>query len=159
MSLADAAQALQLDLVLRIVVGFVLGGALGLEREWREKPAGLRTHMLVGGGAAMYTVASFALFGSIEVPRDPARIAAQIVVGVGFLGGGAILRSGLSVVGLTTAATIWVAAAVGMLAGGGAYTLAIAGTLMSVLVLRLPARFFVQSGERRLDEPTPDERD
>jgi putative Mg2+ transporter-C (MgtC) family protein len=159
MSLADVAQALQLDLVVRIVLGFVLGGALGLEREWRDKPAGLRTHMLVGGGAAMYTVASYALWGTFDVPRDPARIAAQVVVGVGFLGGGAILRSGLSVVGITTAATIWVAAAVGMLSGGGGYTLAIAGTLMSVLVLRLPARFFVPGNARRLDEPPPDERD
>src|SRR4051812_15776460 len=105
MSLADVAEALQLDLVVRIVLGFVLGGALGLEREWRDKPAGLRTHMLVGGGAAMYTVASYALWGSFDVPRDPARIAAQVVVGVGFLGGGAILRSGRSVVGITTAAT------------------------------------------------------
>jgi putative Mg2+ transporter-C (MgtC) family protein len=159
MSLADVAQALQLDLVVRIVLGFVLGGALGLEREWRDKPAGLRTHMLVGGGAAMYTVASYALWGSFDVPRDPARIAAQVVVGVGFLGGGAILRSGLSVVGITTAATIWVAAAVGMLSGGGGYTLAIAGTLMSVLVLRLPARFFVPGNARSPDEPPPDERD
>jgi putative Mg2+ transporter-C (MgtC) family protein len=159
MSLAETVQTLQLDLVFRIVLGFFLGGALGLEREWRDKPAGLRTHMLVGGGAAMYTVASYALWGSFDVPRDPARIAAQVVVGVGFLGGGAILRSGLSVIGLTTAATIWVAAAVGMLAGGGGYSLAIAGTLMSVLVLRLPERLFVRRGGQRLDEPTPDERD
>jgi putative Mg2+ transporter-C (MgtC) family protein len=159
MSLAETVQTLQLDLVFRIVLGFFLGGALGLEREWRDKPAGLRTHMLVGGGAAMYTVASYALWGSFDVPRDPARIAAQVVVGVGFLGGGAILRSGLSVIGLTTAATIWVSAAVGMLAGGGGYSLAIAGTLMSVLVLRLPERLFVQRGRQRLDEPTPDERD
>jgi putative Mg2+ transporter-C (MgtC) family protein len=159
MSLAETVQTLQLDLVFRIVLGFFLGGALGLEREWRDKPAGLRTHMLVGGGAAMYTVASYALWGSFDVPRDPARIAAQVVVGVGFLGGGAILRSGLSVIGLTTAATIWVSAAVGMLAGGGGYSLAIAGTLMSVLVLRLPERLFVQRGGQRLDEPTPDERD
>ena len=157
MSTAELAQALQLDLVLRILVGFLLGGALGLEREWRAKPAGLRTHMLVAGGSAMYTVASFALWTSFDVPRDPARIAAQIVVGVGFLGGGAILRSGLSVVGLTTAATIWVAAAIGMLAGGGGYALAITGTVVSVIILRLPEQDILLRDELQRRETPPEE--
>lgn len=129
---------LQLELLLRVCAGFVLGAIIGVERERRAKVAGLRTHALVAGGSALFTVASYSLFDSVSTPRDPGRIAAQIVAGVGFLGAGAILRSGLSVSGITTAASIWVAAAVGMLAGGGAFGLALAGALLTVVTLRLP---------------------
>lgn len=132
---------LQLDLLPRILVGFVLGAALGLERERRAKVAGLRTHMLVAGGAAIFTVASFAIFAGEGTVRDPARIAAQIVTGVGFLGAGAILRSGTSVSGVTTAASIWVAAGLGMLAGGGAYALAVASAAFAIVALRLPHKW------------------
>lgn len=129
-----------LPLLLRVILAFVLGGLLGLEREWRAKVAGLRTHALVAGGSAMFTVASAAFFRAPDTTHDPARIAAQIVTGVGFLGAGAILRAGGTVIGLTTAASIWVAAALGMLAGAGAYVLATACALLTVLVLRFPAR-------------------
>src|SRR5262245_32616382 len=134
----DLVQALQPELILRAVVGFVLGAGIGVERERRAKVAGLRTHALVAGGSALFTIASYSLLVGEGTQRDPARIAAQIVTGIGFLGAGAIIRSGTSVSGLTTAASIWVAAAVGMLAGGGAYGLAIAGALLTVLTLRMP---------------------
>ncbi|HLI25974.1 MAG TPA: MgtC/SapB family protein [Chloroflexota bacterium] len=129
-----------LQLLPRVILGFLLGGIIGLEREWRAKVAGLRTHALVAGGSAMFTVASAALFPAPGPTHDPARIAAQIVTGVGFLGAGAILRAGGTVIGLTTAASIWVAAALGLLAGAGAYALALASTLVTLVVLRFPAR-------------------
>ncbi|MGN6564037.1 MAG: MgtC/SapB family protein [Thermomicrobiales bacterium] len=131
----------QLTLIVRIAVGFVLGAVLGAERESRAKPAGLRTHMLVAGGSAAFTVAALTLFSN----DGAARVVAQIITGIGFLGAGAILRTGAharetggEVVGMTTAATVWVAAALGMLAGGGVYLLAVASTLLALLALRLP---------------------
>src|SRR4051794_35225758 len=107
------------DLIGRVLVAFVLGAVIGAERERRAKVAGLRTHMLVAGGSALYTVASAYLFEGEGTVRDPTRVAAQIVTGIGFLGGGAIIRSGGSVSGLTTAATIWMAAALGMVVAAG----------------------------------------
>jgi putative Mg2+ transporter-C (MgtC) family protein len=136
--MVDLANALQWDLLSRVLVAFALGGVIGLERERRAKVAGLRTHMLVAGGSALFTVASYALFVGEGTVHDPGRIAAQIVTGVGFLGGGAILRGGASISGLTTAASIWMAAAVGMVAGGGAYPLAVVSAAVAVGVLRLP---------------------
>ena len=129
------------ELLLRLAVAFVAGALVGIEREHRDKPAGLRTHMLVSGGAAMFTLASLTLGTEAGVGRDPTRIAAQIVTGVGFLGAGAIFRSGSDIVGLTTAATIWVAAGLGILCGGGNYLLAISATVLTVIVLLLPARW------------------
>jgi putative Mg2+ transporter-C (MgtC) family protein len=124
-----------LDVIIRLVVAAGLSGIIGLEREVAQKNAGLRTHMLVGLGAGVFTLLS------LEFPRspvsDPARIAAQIVTGVGFLGAGAIFRSGFSVRGLTTAAGLWSAAAVGMAAGAGFYLIAVAATAVSVVVLYL----------------------
>jgi len=105
---------------LRLLVAAALSGAIGVERELRERAAGLRTHMLVGVGAALFTLVSAYAWGDFVFDRsrgtafDPTRIAAQIVTGIGFLGAGAILRQGLSVRGLTTAAGLWVAAAIGM---------------------------------------------
>src|SRR3954452_1880068 len=127
------AHTLQLELSLRLVVAFVVGAIIGIERERRAKAAGLRTHMLVAGGSAIFTVASLTLFGS-----DQGRVAAQIVTGIGFLGAGAIIRSGASVSGLTTSATIWVAAGLGMLAGGGSYLLAIVSAVLTIIALRIP---------------------
>jgi putative Mg2+ transporter-C (MgtC) family protein len=127
------------ELLLRLGLAFVAGALVGLEREHRKKPAGLRTHMLVAGGAAMFTLASLTMGAEAGVVNDPTRIAAQVVTGVGFLGAGAIFRSSSGIVGLTTAATIWVAAALGMLCGGGNYLLAISATVLTVVVLRLPA--------------------
>jgi putative Mg2+ transporter-C (MgtC) family protein len=118
------------DVLLRIVIAAALTGAIGVERELRERAAGLRTHMLVGVGSALFTIVSaygwadFRFSTPEGIVFDPTRIAAQIVTGIGFLGAGAIIRQGLSVRGLTTAAGLWVVAAIGMAAGAGYYSAA-----------------------------------
>ena len=150
-------RAVPLELMARILAGFVLGATVGLERERRAKAAGLRTHMLVSGGAAIFTIASFAVFTTEGTVRDPTRIAAQIVTGVGFLGAGAILRSGGSVSGLTTAASIWVAAGLGMLAGGGAYALALTGALLTIATMRLPHKPLRRRAQRARDRAIEDD--
>ncbi len=135
------------DVLLRIAIAGALGGAIGAERELRERAAGLRTHLLVAVGSCVFTlVSAYAwhdfTFGN-GVNFDPTRIAAQIVTGIGFLGAGAIIRQGLSVRGLTTAATLWVVAAIGMAAGAGYYKGAVIGTalvLFSLWPLRIVAR-------------------
>jgi putative Mg2+ transporter-C (MgtC) family protein len=128
-----------LDLTLRLLVAAGVGLILGFERELRSHPAGARTHALVAVGAALFTVAG--AYGFADVPHgpniDPARIAAQVASGVGFLGAGAILRQGLGVRGLTTAATLWLAAAVGVACGAGAYAAALVGGGLVLLVLVL----------------------
>jgi putative Mg2+ transporter-C (MgtC) family protein len=122
------------DVALRLVAAAALTGAVGLERELRERAAGLRTHMLVGVGSALFTLVSaygfnaFLQSGSNVVRADPSRIAAQIVTGIGFLGAGAIIRQGFSIRGLTTAAGLWVAAAIGMAVGAGYWAAALIGT-------------------------------
>jgi putative Mg2+ transporter-C (MgtC) family protein len=121
-----------LDLMLRLLLAAGLGAAIGVERELRRKPAGLRTNMLIAVGAALFTTISIRLG---TAGGTPDRIAAQIVTGIGFLGAGAILRSGESVHGMTTAATIWVNAAVGMAAGAGEYTMASVATAITLVVL------------------------
>jgi len=118
------------DLMLRLLLAGGLGSVLGLERELRRSPAGLRTHILIALGAALFTLVSIQIAGG-----TPDRIAAQVVTGVGFLGGGAILRSGKSIHGLTTAATIWVTAAIGMAAGAGQFAVATAATVVTLFVL------------------------
>jgi putative Mg2+ transporter-C (MgtC) family protein len=131
--------------VVRLAVAAGLGGAVGLERELREREAGFRTHMLVAVGSALFTLVSaygfhdFLVRGGSLVRTDPTRIAAQIVTGIGFLGAGAIIRQGLSVRGLTTAATLWVVAAIGMASGAGYYWAAVLTTAI-VLFLLWPAR-------------------
>jgi putative Mg2+ transporter-C (MgtC) family protein len=130
---------------LRVAVAAALGGAVGLERELREREAGFRTHMLVSIGSALFTLVSaygfrdFLLHGGSVIRADPTRIAAQIVTGIGFLGAGAIIRQGLAVRGLTTAATLWVVAAIGLASGAGYYSAAIITTLV-VLVSLWPLR-------------------
>src|SRR5215468_7264271 len=132
--------------LLRIVVAALLGGVVGIERELRDHDAGFRTHMLVAIGSALFTIVSAYAFrdfltgGGAEVRADPTRIAAQIVTGIGFLGAGAIIRQGFSVRGLTTAATLWVVAAIGMAAGAGFYSGAIITTAGALLTLG-PLRF------------------
>src|SRR5699024_8457716 len=122
-------------------VAFVLCALIGLERQFRQKAAGFRTHVLVGTGSAAFTLVSAFGFASVlgtDVTLDPSRIAAQIVSGIGFLGAGVIFTRRDVVRGLTTAATIWVAAAVGMAAGAGMVSLAIgltAAHLFALLVL------------------------
>jgi putative Mg2+ transporter-C (MgtC) family protein len=121
-----------LDLTLRLLLAAGLGAAIGIERELHRKPAGLRTNILIAVGAALFTTLSVHFAG---VGGTPDRIAAQIVTGVGFLGAGAILHSGVSVQGMTTAATIWVNAAVGMAAGSGQYLMATVATVITLVVL------------------------
>ena len=122
------------DVFLRLALAAGLGGAIGLEREFRHKPAGLRTNMLIALGSALFSILSVQL-GSAA--GSPDRVAAQVVTGIGFLGAGAILRSGENVHGLTTAATIWVNAAIGMAAGLGAYAVAAGGATLTLVVLAL----------------------
>src|SRR3954454_22656194 len=138
-------------ILLRLGGAAVLGGAIGFERELRERGAGLRAHTVVSVGAALCTlVSAYAFIG----PRvDPTRIAAQIVSGIGFLGAGAIIRQGLSVRGLTTAATLWLVAAIGMASGAGYYDAAIIATLgalftlgpLRVLAYRVTRRYRAQT--------------
>jgi putative Mg2+ transporter-C (MgtC) family protein len=122
------------DVFLRLALAAGLGGAIGLEREYRQKPAGLRTNMLIALGSALFAILSVELGAGAG---SPDRIAAQVVTGIGFLGAGAILRSGQNVHGLTTAATIWVNAAIGMAAGLGAYSVAAGGATLTLVVLAL----------------------
>jgi putative Mg2+ transporter-C (MgtC) family protein len=121
-----------IDLTLRLLAAAGLGAAIGLEREYRRKPAGLRTNILIALGSALFTIVSLEL---VDAGGSADRVAAQIVTGVGFLGGGAILRNGDSVHGMTTAATIWVNAAIGMAAGAGALSLATGATVVALVVL------------------------
>ena len=120
------------EVFLRLLLAAALGGAIGLEREYRHKPAGLRTNMLIALGSALFSVMSIDLGAAAG---SPDRIAAQVVTGIGFLGAGAILRSGENVHGLTTAATIWVNAAIGMAAGLGAYAVASVAAAITLVVL------------------------
>lgn len=125
--------------LLRLVIAAVLGGAIGMERELRERQAGLRTHLVVCVGAALFTLVSAYGFDDVlsrgQVVADPTRIAAQIVSGIGFLGAGAIIRQGLSVRGLTTAASLWIVAAIGMASGAGMYAPAAIGTVIVLFSL------------------------
>jgi putative Mg2+ transporter-C (MgtC) family protein len=148
------------EVLLRVTLAAVLGGVLGLERELREREAGLRTHLLVSVGSALFTLVSaygfsgFLNSGAAAVRADPSRIAAQIVTGVGFLGAGAIIRQGLSIRGLTTAATLWVVAAIGLATGAGYYSAAIITTAVALAALwplralayRLMRRFRGETG-------------
>jgi putative Mg2+ transporter-C (MgtC) family protein len=122
-----------LELVGRLILAALLGAAVGVEREVQKKAAGVRTNALIALGSALFTVLSQEMVtGSLG---DPSRIAAAIVTGIGFVGAGAILRTGGSVHGLTTAATIWVNAGIGLAAGAGKIPLAVAATGVTLLVL------------------------
>ena len=120
-----------LELLGRLLLAAVLGGAIGAERELNDQAAGLRTHMLLTIGACLFTVVSAYGFGG-GIGTDPSRLAAQIVTGIGFLGGGAIVRHGLTVKGLTTAASIWATASVGVAIGAGSYVLGVGGAVLVV---------------------------
>lgn len=125
-----------IELIRRLLTAALLGALLGFEREVKQKSAGLRTNILIALGSALFTLMSYELAG--EGNGDPGRVAAQIVTGIGFLGAGAIMRTDSGVQGLTTAATVWVNAAVGVAAGGGEYHLAFMATgvtLAALLVL------------------------
>ena len=129
---------IELEMVLRVLLAVALGAIIGFQRGKAEKPAGLRDLVLICAGAALFTVVSIYGFGVV----DQARVAAGIVTGIGFLGAGAIIRRGEGGVikGLTTAATIWVTAGIGLAAGAGMYILATVTTFLVLVVLLLPRR-------------------
>ena len=155
------------EALLRLALAATLGGLIGVERELREREAGLRTHLLVALGSALFTIVgaygfhAFLASGQSVVRADPTRIAAQIVTGIGFLGAGAIIRQGLSVRGLTTAATLWVVAAVGLAAGAGYYSAAVVTTALVLLALyplrimayRILRRFRPEDGRLLVELP------
>ena len=137
---------INLDYMLRILIAVIFGFCIGLERELTNKYAGLRTHILVCLGACVFTLISiygfptFAPGDNVLIDqatgiRDTSRVAAQIVTGIGFIGAGTVLRNGPIVLGLTTAATLWIAASIGMASGAGMFEIAFAGTLLSILTL------------------------
>ncbi|PYX38169.1 MAG: magnesium transporter MgtC [Acidobacteria bacterium] len=132
--------------IARLVVAAILGGTIGLERQLRHKPAGLRTNMFICFGAAMFTVLSDQLAGGMG--GDHTRVAAQIIPGIGFIGAGSILHARGSVVGLTTAATLFVVGSVGMAAGGGLYVTAIFATLVILIALALLGKLERKFGMR-----------
>lgn len=149
-------------MMFRVLLSFILGGVLGYERERTGRPAGLRTHMLVCAGSVCFTLAGiYGFTGPPTSNRDPARVAAQIVAGVGFLGAGTIFRTPSTVRGLTTAASIWLVAAIGMLVGAGMYPLAVFATILGYVTLtwlKPVARRRRRIGEPSL-EPDVDEED
>ncbi len=146
------------EVLLRLVVAALLGGLIGLEREFSDQPAGLRTHLLVALGAALFTLTGaygVSAFAGDEnfVRIDPTRVAAQVVTGIGFLGAGAIIQQGFSVRGLTTAAALWVTAAVGLAAAFGYWLGALATTAVAIVALyglkRVERAFFPRLREDR----------
>ena len=138
------------ELIQRMLLAAAIGGLIGAERELRRKSAGFRTNILIALGAAIFTICSMTL---AEGPADSTRISAQIVTGIGFLGAGAILRNRDGVHGLTTAAIVWVNAALGIAAGGGQYRLAIIGgaIVLTVLLVLGPIEAVIEqrSGPKR----------
>jgi len=129
-----------IEIVIRLVIATALGALVGFQRERAHKPAGLRTHILISLGAALFTVVS--IYGFAGSALDPSRVAAGIVTGIGFLGAGVILHGvrGTVVLGLTTAASIWVTAAMGMAVGTGMYLIAVITAIIVFLVLMIPNR-------------------
>ena len=130
-----------LEFILRIFIAGLLGGAIGLEREYRAKEAGFRTHFLVGLGSGLFMILSAHGFSDVVINEatrhDVSRIAAQVVSGIGFIGAGCIIFQKRAVRGRTTAAGLWVAAAIGMAAGAGMYAVASAATMMVIICLEL----------------------
>ena len=150
---------LDVELALRLLGAALVGALIGFERELRDQPAGFRTHILVALGSCVFTVISAYGFGALAGERgyvrvDPSRIAAQIVTGIGFLGAGVIFRQGLTVRGLTTAASLWVTAALGMAVGAGAYIVAGAGAAVALLTIAAlrPVRRAVRGLRREQEE-------
>ena len=143
------------ELLLRAVVAALLAGLIGWDREAFNKPAGIRTHMLVGAGSALFVAASILILGEAALADgrgDAVRIPAAIVTGVGFLGAGAILRSGERVTGLTTAAGIWVTAAIGLLIGSGFWLVGIGATVLVLVVINLTSLVSFRTTEQSDDD-------
>ncbi len=123
------------SIILRICAAVVLGGLIGLEREWHGRPAGLRTHILVAVGSCLVMLVSMYGFTNMGMTTDPARLSAQVVSGIGFLGAGAIIRDKGGVTGITTASTIWLVGMIGLACGNGYYIGALAATIISLVTL------------------------
>jgi putative Mg2+ transporter-C (MgtC) family protein len=139
----------------RLALAALLGGVIGFERETLNKGAGLRTHMLVTLGASIFMVSSIMLVMEFadepgQVRVDPTRIASTVVMGIGFLGGGIIFKSETRVRGLTTAAGLWVAAAIGMAAGAGFYITAVGGTALTLVALVVMRRVEFQANLKKI---------
>lgn len=122
-------------IALRLACAMIVGALIGLEREYTHRPAGLRTHILVALGACVASVMGQMLFAQYDGAGDPARLSAQVITGVGFLGAGTIMKEGVSVKGLTTAASVWAVACLGIAAGYGYYALAVVGMVFTLLTL------------------------
>ena len=137
----------QVDNSLLLVLALFLSIAIGLDREGRRSPAGLRTHILVGLGACLFTILSRLVFPG----SDPSRVAAQVVTGIGFIGAGTILRYKRDVQHLTTAASIWATAAVGMAVGTGAWFIAIVATLLVWSALAIIRRFEISKTKSKAE--------
>ncbi|MCX6781833.1 MAG: MgtC/SapB family protein [Candidatus Magasanikbacteria bacterium] len=131
----------------QVILAVILGGAVGWQREIRGKAAGARTYALVTGGSALFTILSISAF-----PADPARVSAQIITGIGFLGAGAILHKESRIVGLTTAAGLWISAAIGMAVGLRYYFLAVVGTLVVLAVLMINEKKIAHVDDLHQDE-------
>ena len=149
------------EFVFQMLLASLLGGMIGLERDIHGRAAGLRTHLLVSLGAATFTILSISVskeMGTPGYPADPGRIAAQIVSGIGFLGAGVILKEGANIRGLTTAASLWSVAAIGMAVGSGYYEIAVLATavaLVSLIFLKFSERFYSKDAYRVLSVQTP----
>ncbi len=139
--------ALRLDLLGRLVVASLCGGAIGWERSWSGKPAGLRTNLLICVGATLLTYVGISMAREWGSPGDPARLSAQIVSGIGFLGAGTIIQSRGTVTGLTSAATLWVVGAIGIATGSGYFVEAL-GTTALVLGALVPLQWLETRAER-----------
>ncbi len=134
----------ELELLARLVLALLFGGVIGYERERQNRPAGLRTHILVCAGSALIMMVSIGMWAAYGGPGsnvDPGRIAAQVVSGIGFLGAGTILREGVTIRGLTTAASLWVAAGIGLAVGGGFYLGAVGTTALVLFALSALSRW------------------
>lgn len=142
-------------MILRLVLSVVFAGIVGLQRELGRKPAGLRTHILVGLGSTLFMILSAELLAGTGI--DPTRIAAAVITGMGFLGAGTIFRSQGTIHGLTTAASLWVIAGIGMAVGAGYYLLALVATVLSFIVLQLFG--IVENFFERSRKPSPPDKE
>lgn len=146
-SFSGCSLGLHAEIAVKLIVSLVLGLIIGFERELTNKTAGLRTHILVCLGSTVFTILSLHAFNCIELENgvkmvnDPARVAAQILTGIGFIGAGAVLHYGMSVFGLTTAATLWVTASIGMAIGAGAFVVGGLATVLTFITLVVIRKF------------------
>ena len=144
-----------LDIALRLLCATLIGFAVGVEREWIHRPAGMRTHMVVAVGACVVIMTGEQIFlqsGQYGAWSDPDRMAAQVISGIGFLGAGTIIREGITIKGLTTAASLWAVASLGLAVGAGCYFIALCGTLIIVITLTV-LRVLQDKQFRHTDNP------